>query len=87
LTTLPLAPNRALIVHDQDDRLVPVAHSRSLVSQWPGASLLETTKRGHNRVLVDRGVAREVRRFLERIPHPRPIPLDRQLAGLDSIAF
>lgn len=42
----------ALVVHDERDREVPIAHGRALAAAWPGARLLETRGLGHNRILA-----------------------------------
>jgi pimeloyl-ACP methyl ester carboxylesterase len=41
-----------LVVHDERDREVPVAHGRALAAAWPGARLIETRGLGHNRILA-----------------------------------
>lgn len=51
-----------LVLHDRDDREVPIAQSQRLVEVWPGARLVETAGSGHRRILlhaqaVEAGVA------------------------------
>lgn len=87
LESLVPAAQPALFIHDRNDRMVPIAHTRALAERWPGAASLETTGRGHNRVLADASVAEEVSRFLVRLPRRPSTPLDRQLAALDAISF
>jgi pimeloyl-ACP methyl ester carboxylesterase len=51
---LDLAPSldtRLLIVHDENDREVPVVDGEALASVWPGARLVITHGLGHNRLL------------------------------------
>ena len=42
-----------LVMHDEQDRAVPVACGESLVQHWPGATLRKTNGLGHNRILRD----------------------------------
>ena len=53
----------ALIVHDRDDREVPVAAGETLHRAWPGSRLLLTSGHGHRRILSVSGVHEAVRRF------------------------
>ena len=46
----------ALIIHDRNDRDVPLADGRSLAASWPGAQLMITEGLGHRRILRDAGV-------------------------------
>jgi pimeloyl-ACP methyl ester carboxylesterase len=46
--TLPL-----LVVHDEQDRAVPVECGQQLAEAWPGALLKKTNGLGHNRILRD----------------------------------
>lgn len=43
----------ALIIHDENDREVPVDNGKALASLWPGARLEITTNLGHHRLLRD----------------------------------
>jgi pimeloyl-ACP methyl ester carboxylesterase len=43
-----------LVVHDEQDRAVPVECGERLALAWPGASLKKTRGLGHNRILRDR---------------------------------
>jgi pimeloyl-ACP methyl ester carboxylesterase len=56
----------ALVVHDADDKVIPVAVGRQLAEIWPGARILETARLGHNRILRDESVVAAVVEFLER---------------------
>jgi len=42
-----------LVMHDEQDRAVPVSCGESLVQAWPGAELRKSTGLGHNRILRD----------------------------------
>lgn len=53
-----------LLVHDENDREVPVAAGRALAAAWPGATFHATRGLGHLRVLRDTDVIRRVVRFL-----------------------
>jgi pimeloyl-ACP methyl ester carboxylesterase len=53
-----------LIIHDRDDRTVPVAVGRTLAAAWHGARLVETSGLGHNRLLRDEAVVEAVVAFV-----------------------
>ena len=44
------------MIHDQDDREVPLPHGERLAAAWPGARLVTTTGLGHRRILRDPAV-------------------------------
>ncbi len=51
-----------LVIHDEEDRAVPVSAGRSLAGAWPGAGLHVTRGLGHGRILrhagtIERAVA------------------------------
>lgn len=54
----------ALIVHDDDDRDVPVSDSILIAATWPRAVLHRTTGLGHRRVLQDSSVVAAAVDFL-----------------------
>lgn len=55
-----------LVVHDQDDEVVPHDHARALVRAYPDQATLTTTARlGHRRILTDRAVIGEVLDFVD----------------------
>lgn len=56
----------ALIVHDRDDREIPIAAGEALSYAWRGSRLLVTAGLGHIRVLRAPGVVESARRFLTR---------------------
>jgi pimeloyl-ACP methyl ester carboxylesterase len=66
ITTLDEAhkQQRLLVVHDEDDREVPVAHAHTLTASWPSARLVVTQGLGHRRVLRDPAVVEKVLDFL-----------------------
>lgn len=54
----------ALIIHDVDDRVIPVEHSERLATLWPNARLVTTKGLGHRRITRDPGVLGEVTKFI-----------------------
>jgi pimeloyl-ACP methyl ester carboxylesterase len=44
-----------LVLHDEQDRAVPIQCGESLAQAWPGAELVKTSGLGHNRILRDPG--------------------------------
>lgn len=46
----------ALIIHDRNDRDVPLTDAEALAAHWPGAELMTTEGLGHRRILRDAGV-------------------------------
>ncbi|MBS1766465.1 MAG: alpha/beta fold hydrolase [Acidobacteria bacterium] len=53
-----------LIVHDSQDREVPVAQGEAYADAWPGATFLRTDGLGHRRILRDEGVIARAVAFL-----------------------
>ena len=45
-----------LVIHDRDDKEVPVDVGQSIAEAWPGAELIITEGLGHQRILRDEGV-------------------------------
>ena len=57
-----------LVLHGDDDRVVPVSNGRALAQRIPGAELVERPGHGHNLMLEDAETFnRLVLRFLERV--------------------
>ncbi len=54
----------ALIVHDRDDREIPVGAGEALSYAWRGSRFLVTAGLGHKRILGSPGVLESVRRFV-----------------------
>ncbi|HJW34863.1 MAG TPA: alpha/beta fold hydrolase [Holophagaceae bacterium] len=71
-----------LVVHDDQDREVPMEEAVDTASAHPGAQLLPTTGLGHRRILKDPAVIREVVRFMGGEPCG-PSRLERELACPD----
>lgn len=53
-----------LVVHDRNDRAVPYTDAQAIAEAWPNARLLLTRGLGHQRVLRDAEVVREVVEFV-----------------------
>jgi pimeloyl-ACP methyl ester carboxylesterase len=47
---------RVLVLHDEDDEIIPFAEGRQIAAAWPGAVLHATKGLGHNRILRDAAV-------------------------------
>lgn len=64
----------ALVVHDADDREVPISRGRELARAWPGATFVETRGLGHVRILSARPIIDDVVAFVEGRPQTRNSP-------------
>jgi len=53
-----------LVVHDSDDRDVPLADGASIAAAWPGAQFVTTTGLGHRRIVHDPDVILRAVAFL-----------------------
>lgn len=53
-----------LVIHDQEDKEVPLAHAHALTASWPAAQLMVTHGLGHRRVLRDPAVVHKALGFL-----------------------
>lgn len=49
-----------LVVHDRDDREVPLVHGERLAALWPNARLVTTEGLGHRRILRDPSVVGQI---------------------------
>ena len=49
-----------LILHDRDDRQVPVEQATEIAGVWPGSRVITTAGLGHQRPLRDPGVVTTV---------------------------
>jgi pimeloyl-ACP methyl ester carboxylesterase len=58
-----------LVIHDRDDKEVPIEVGRSIASTWPGAELVVTEGLGHQRILGDEGVLERAVNFIDAIGH------------------
>lgn len=67
--TTRLAPQMTaplLVIHDEDDRQVPIRSGELVASSWPGAKLLRTRGLGHRRILRDPDAIHAVLDFVKR---------------------
>jgi pimeloyl-ACP methyl ester carboxylesterase len=71
-----------LIVHDRDDREVPVGHGERLAASWRAAALHLTTGLGHRRILRDDDVIAEVVAFVSHGVSPPVSELVREVDRL-----
>lgn len=53
-----------LVIHDSDDRDVPLADGASVAAAWPGARLVTTNGLGHRRIVHDPAVVERAVAFL-----------------------
>ena len=61
-----------LLIHDQDDRAVPISHGRQLADACPRARLWPVRGLGHNRMLGDPAVVQAAVAFLQTGQVPAP---------------
>jgi pimeloyl-ACP methyl ester carboxylesterase len=57
-----------LVVHDENDREVPIACGEAIARAWPGAELVRTRGLGHQRILRDAATLKRVVRFVAQNP-------------------
>lgn len=55
---------KALLLHDTNDRVLPVEKSREVASKWPAARIIEVTETGHYKILTAEKVLNKVMDFL-----------------------
>jgi pimeloyl-ACP methyl ester carboxylesterase len=55
----------ALVVHDVQDAVIPIATGRVLAESWPDTRMIETSGLGHNRILRDPATVEAVAAFVE----------------------
>jgi pimeloyl-ACP methyl ester carboxylesterase len=60
----PAMHGALLVVHDENDREVPVACGEAMAGAWPGAELLRTSGLGHQRILRDAATLQAVAQFV-----------------------
>ncbi len=53
-----------LVLHDEDDREIPVACGEAIARVWPGAELVRTRGLGHKRILHDPASIQTIVRFV-----------------------
>lgn len=60
-----------LVIHDRDDKEVPVRVGQSVAHAWPGAELTITQGLGHQRILRDEAVKNVAVSFIDAAMHRR----------------
>jgi len=80
-TLAPSMITPLLVLHDEDDREVPIAEGQAIASRWPGAHFLPTQALGHQHILRDPDVLHQVTRWLTsgEVPRPAIEELEREL--------
>lgn len=58
-----------LIIHDRDDKEVPVGFGRSIADAWPNAELIITEGLGHQRILRAEAVTHSAASFIDAAKH------------------
>ena len=72
MQVLALAPSMRLpllVIHDEQDKEVPVDVGRSIAAAWPGAELIVTEGLGHQRILRDEEVENSAVSFIDAVAH------------------
>lgn len=69
-TLAPQVQSNVLMVHDADDREVPINEARSLSKSFRRCQYLETQSFGHSRVLQDPDVVQEILGFMKAPEEP-----------------
>jgi pimeloyl-ACP methyl ester carboxylesterase len=68
-----------LVVHDREDREVPIRHADRLAAAWPNARLVATDGLGHRRILRDAAVIAETVAFASHGVRPPVSDLVREV--------
>ena len=55
---------KALIIHDRNDKVIPIGRSKNVQQNWPQATFEEIEGTGHFRILRDQSVIKTVIEFL-----------------------
>lgn len=58
-----------LVIHDQDDKEVPLSAGQSIANAWPGAELIVTKGFGHQRILRAEAIRNVAVRFIDAVKH------------------
>jgi pimeloyl-ACP methyl ester carboxylesterase len=59
-----LSKVKGMIIHDQNDKLVPFKQAKQLSNMWPNATFVTTTGLGHSRILKDNSVISKIIEYL-----------------------
>ena len=60
-----IGAEQVLVLHDEDDEIIPYAEGQEIAAAWPGAVLHATRGLGHNRILRDADVIRIAVAFIK----------------------
>lgn len=55
----------ALLIHDRDDKITPVADSQAIIANWPGVKYVETEGLGHRGPLRSPEIIQQVIEFIQ----------------------
>ena len=55
---------KVLVLHDEDDEIIPFSEGLQIAAAWPGVELRATRGLGHNRILRDAGVVQSALAFI-----------------------
>jgi pimeloyl-ACP methyl ester carboxylesterase len=61
---VPRLTTRALVVHDRNDKEIPLEEGLAVAAAWPGATMMVTERFGHRRIMLAREVVSAVIEFL-----------------------
>jgi pimeloyl-ACP methyl ester carboxylesterase len=56
---------QVLVIHDEDDEVIPFAEGQQIAAAWPGAVLHATRGLGHNRIMRDAAVIQKAIDFIQ----------------------
>jgi len=59
-----MGAEKVLVLHDEEDEIIPFAEGQQIAAAWPGAVLHATRGLGHNRILRDAGVVQSAVAFI-----------------------
>jgi pimeloyl-ACP methyl ester carboxylesterase len=61
---VPRLTTRALVVHDRNDKEIPLEEGLAVAAAWPGATMMVSERFGHRRIMLAREVVSSVIEFL-----------------------
>lgn len=57
--------DKTLLIHDINDRVIPISEARSVVAKWNAAELMEISNTGHFKMLRTAEVAETIIKFVQ----------------------
>ena len=63
---VPLLTTRTLVIHDRNDKEIPLKEGLAVAAAWHGSRMLVTERFGHRRIMLAAEVVRSVVEFLPR---------------------